>query len=230
MLEKVRAIGPTTKRDDYETLQEWVYQELRQSIITGRFLPGRNMTLRGVAEALNTSPMPVRDAFGRLVAERALATVGKGRVTIPRMSQDKLEELCGARVALETLAAERALPHIDGRRLRTLRKIDSGIDQALQGGDIETLLIKNHQFHFTLYGATPSQVLLPMIESLWLQLGPFMRTALARIGISYLTDRHVEAMDAIKRRDARALRDAIEADIRDGIGSVREDELRGALE
>lgn len=225
MTEKLAAILPRTGRDRYVTLQEWVYRELRQSIITGRFVPGRSITLRGIAHALDVSPMPVRDAFGRLIAERALEARSNGRVAVPKMSLDKFEELCETRVALESLAAARALPHIDGDRLSALRRIDADLDTALARRDVETLLLRNHEFHFALYRAAPSQLLIPMIEGLWLQLGPFMRLILGRIGVSYVADRHVEAMAAIEAQDPAALRAAIEADIRDGIGSVGEDEF-----
>jgi DNA-binding GntR family transcriptional regulator len=225
MTEKLAAILPRIDRNRYATLQEWVYQELRQSIMTGRFVPGRNITLRSIAHTLKVSPMPVRDAFGRLITERALDSLSNGRIAVPRMSLSKFQELCETRIALETLAAQRALPHVGENRLSLLRQIDSTIDAALAEGDVETLLVRNYEFHFTLYRSAPSQLLIPMIETLWLQLGPFMRLVLGRIGVSYLTDRHVEAMDAIERRDPVALRNAIESDIRDGIGSVGEEEL-----
>ena len=67
-----------------------------------------------------------------------------------------------------------------------------------------------------------------MIETVWLRLGPFIRMATRNIGRTYLTDRHVEAMDAIARRDSFGLRAAIEADIRDGMGKIGREELRAA--
>ena len=66
-----------------------------------------------------------------------------------------------------------------------------------------------------------------MIENLWLQFGPFMRMVLKHIGMSYVVDRHVEALDAIAKKDPLALRLAIAADIRDGMGELREEEWQG---
>ena len=56
------------------TQQERVYARLREAILSGQFMPGRPVTLRGVAEILGESPMPVREALRRLTAERALET------------------------------------------------------------------------------------------------------------------------------------------------------------
>ncbi|MFP8967511.1 GntR family transcriptional regulator [Pokkaliibacter sp. CJK22405] len=208
-----------------ETLQEWVYRALRQAIMTGQFKPGHSITIRGAAALLDVSLMPVREALRRLVAERALELQANRRVTVPRMTPDKLEELAGARIALETLAAVRALPRVDAALLETLRALDQEVDEALASGDVSTYLQKNQMFHLTLYRAGDSQVLIPLIESLWLQFGPFMRMVLGKIGASYVLDRHAEALHAIENRDALALRLAIEGDIRDGMGSLTQEEL-----
>ena len=51
-------------------MHERVYRELRSRLIGGRVVPGRAVTLRGLAGELCVSPMPVREAVSRLVAER----------------------------------------------------------------------------------------------------------------------------------------------------------------
>jgi len=68
-------------------------------------------------------------------------------------------------------------------------------------------------------------VTLPLIESLWLQLGPFMRLASAHLDISNQVDRHTEAMDAIEKKDTIALQLAIKADIREGFSFASTPEL-----
>ena len=50
-----------------------MYEAIRQALITGRIAPGKGVSLRSLAAELSVSPMPVRDAVRRLVAERALA-------------------------------------------------------------------------------------------------------------------------------------------------------------
>ncbi len=219
-------ILPLQERQAHETVQEWVYQQLREAIMTGYFVPGRSVTLRGVAAMLNVSLMPVREALRRLVAERALQALSNRRVTVPQLSQTRLTELCEVRIRLETLAAEKALPSIDAERLERLQRIDGEVDTALAKKHAENYLCKNQEFHFTLYRSSPSQVLIPMIENLWLQFGPFMRMALNHIDMNNMVDRHREALAAIAAKDSEALCRAIEADIRDGMGKLREEEWR----
>ena len=215
-------------RKDEVTVQEWVYRELREAILVGRIAPGRAMTIRGLAELLDVSAMPVREALRRLVAERALTLPDNRRARVPEMTAAKFEELVTARIGLETLAAERAMPMIDKARLAELQDIDRRSLDQVHAADLEDNITRNYRFHRTLYESLPSQVLMPLIESVWLQLGPFMRLAMSNIGDHYPVDRHNEAIAAIERRDTIALRIAIEADIRDGIGHLGKAELLDA--
>ena len=83
--------------------QERVYRELREAIVTGRFVPGRPVTLRGVAVELGVSPMPVREALRQLVAERALVDV---------------RQPAGRRAGHVRLALRRAVPGPGAARAR----------------------------------------------------------------------------------------------------------------
>lgn len=206
-----------TERDESVTITQWVYQTLRNAVMYGEILPGRVLTIRELAGILDVSPMPVREALRQLAAENALEIQGNRRVMVPKMTAMKFNELCEARIAIESHAAARALPYIDNDRLEQLRSLDSMIDQAQEEDNLGQISILNQNFHRALYTANPHQVTLPLIESLWLQLGPFMRMATSELEEHYLVDRHNEAMSAIERKDAYALQMAIAADIREGI-------------
>lgn len=198
-------------------LHDRVYRQLRHALVTGRIVPGRAVTLRGLAQSLGVSPMPVREAIRRVSAEGGLVVGVNRRVWVPAMDGERYDELMRARTLLEPEAALRALPHIDAERLDRLRAIDGSIDVALEQGDVEAYMAGNHRFHFEIYSAAPSRVLVPLIESLWLQFGPFMRSVYGRLGTAALVDHHVNAIEAIVARDADALAAAIRADIMDGM-------------
>lgn len=203
-----------------ETVQQWAFRRLRRTVMSGRFPPGRAVTIRGLAEALGTSPTPVREALRRLVAERALVLLDNRRVRVPEMTARRFEELFAVRTLLETEAAARALPGADAPFRARLAALNRASDEAVAAGDVEAMIETNLAFHAALYGSPPDNVLLPLIESVWLQIGPFMRMALADLDRHYPVDRHAEALAAIEAGDEAALRHAIEADIRDGIGHL----------
>jgi len=204
------------KRSDGVTITEWVYRTLRTSVMNGEILPGRALTIRGLAELLDVSPMPVREAIRQLAAEHALEVNESRRVMVPNMTALKFNELFEARIALEPHAASQALPYITSEHLQTLKDLNRQGDLAIERGELEKVSALNQAFHRLLYTANPNDVCMPLIESLWLQLGPFMRLASSKLEECYLVDRHQEAMDAIEKRDAFALQLAIKADIREG--------------
>ncbi|WP_432473014.1 GntR family transcriptional regulator [Amphritea sp. HPY] len=214
-----------TERDDAVTITQWVYRTLRNAVMNGEILPGRALTIRELAKILDVSPMPVREALRQLAAENALEIQGNRRVMVPKMTAMKFTELCEARIAIESHAAARALPYIDSGRLEQLRGLDRLIDDAQDAGNLEQVSILNQNFHRALYTANPHQVTLPLIESLWLQLGPFMRLATSKLEEHYQVDRHNEAMAAIEKHDAFALQLAITADIREGFSFAATPEL-----
>ena len=208
------------KSDQLKTNQ-WVYQLLRTNLLCGKIAPGIPLTIRGLAEVLNVSPMPVREALHRLACEGAVEAKNNRRVIVPLMTAEKFNELSEMRILLETHAAESALPYIRDVDIVNLERIDASINDAVQQGEVETTSLLNQDFHRSLYSANPFQISVPLVESIWLQLGPFSRIAISKLEKIYIVDRHVEAIEALKQQNSFALRRAIEADIRDGIASIK---------
>ncbi len=187
----------------------------------GRIRPGIALTIRGLADLLELSPMPIREALRRLASEKAIEVKGNRRVVVPIMTPEKFNELSELRILLEVHAAVKALPYIKATDIRQMGAYDAAIDRAIEKGDTDNITLQNRAFHRHLYSANPQQESLPFIESLWLQLGPFSRIALDKLETSYRVDRHEEALQALRQNNATALSEAIEADIRDGIASIK---------
>ncbi|HEY2177488.1 MAG TPA: GntR family transcriptional regulator [Caulobacteraceae bacterium] len=197
-----------------------VYEELRARFITGKITPGVGLSTRGLALELGVSQMPVRDALSRLAAEGAVVIRSKRKIEAPAMSEARFTDLLACRLLLEPEAAVLALPFITPTRLKRLAEIDAAIDTAMQGGDVMAYMEGNFAFHFNIYRANGRVTLNRLIETLWLQFGPFMRVVYGRYGTANLIDQHRRALAAIEAGDADALRAAIAGDIADGMGLV----------
>jgi hypothetical protein len=124
------------------------------------------------------------------------------------------------RQLLEPMVAAEALAHITPERLRQIRSADAETDDALRDGDVNAYMESNFRFHALIYSAAPMPVANRMIESLWMQFGPFMRVVYGRFGTANLIDQHALALEAIEAGDAEALRRAISGDILDGMGLI----------
>ena len=198
-----------------ETVQERVYSALRDRLMRGGFEPGQKLKISELAAAFGTSAMPVREALNRLAAERAVESLPNRSVRVPALSKDTLRDLREARFAIEGLAVERAAAKIGSATLATLEQLidaQAATDaQHSPTGSAEN----NRAFHFTIYRESASNILLPIIESLWLQFGPYLRIASERFdgrdgrGTTF----HVEILAALARHDGRRARAALESDI-----------------
>ena len=208
---------------DSTAVHDQVYDAIRQALITGRIAPGVGVSLRSLAAELGVSPMPVRDAVRRLVAERALAiNPANKRLSVPSLTAARLEQLSQARLWIEPELAARAAPLADEALIKGLRAIDGRLDAALAAGDVDGYMTANHAFHFAIYERSGADVLLSMAGGLWLQIGPFMRVVFGRVGTGGLpADRHAEAIAALKARDAEGARRAIAADLSEGMDKMR---------
>jgi DNA-binding GntR family transcriptional regulator len=208
---------------DSPAVHDKVYESIRQALITGRIAPGKGVSLRTLAAELGVSPMPVRDAVRRLVAERALAiNPANKRLSVPSLTADRLEQLSLARLWVEPELAARAATRVDAGLIRQLQAIDAEVDEALRLGDVDRYMTANHAFHFALYERAGAEVLLSMAGGLWLQIGPFMRVVFGRVGADGLVaDRHAEAIEALQAKNADGARRAIAADLSEGMDKMR---------
>lgn len=208
------SLGPVAR----QTVHDQVYAELRDNLIHGMFDAGEPLKIRDLAARLSVSTMPVREALGRLVSEHAVEAMPNRSVRVPLISGDRLEDLARARRLIEGELTALAVPRIGAAGISELKELTAAYD-ALAGGAIMAAREAsrlNHAFHFAIYRAAGSPVLIPVVESLWMQSGPYVRAAAAIYDGSDgtgATNYHHRLIEAIADRDANAARGALAADI-----------------
>lgn len=203
---------PSAKRQRGE-VQDRVLEKLRSGLMVGAFVPGQPITLRRLAEMLGTSPMPVRKAINQLTAANVLEILPNRSVAVPRMSAERFKDLTRVRQALEGLAAELACANATPALVRELTAINSRLQQAIKQRNILDSLESNQRFHFTFYAAARSPILAPLIESLWLQVGPILYISLTDSDMPWDAVQHEHLLAAIKSKRPTAARRAIVRDI-----------------
>lgn len=208
--------APALAKLSREPLHDRVYKELRRALMAAHFTPGEQLTLRATAERLGVSVMPVRAAFNRLVAERAVTLLPNGSLVIPQMSANRFEELVELRLKLEGLAANKAAKTISPAELDVLARISDDLTSAGTAGDGERYLDLNNAFKFTIYEASRSPELFSLIEAIWLQFGPFMHNYAKDVRVQTVDDRHDEILAALRAGDGDEAQKAMEADIAGG--------------
>jgi DNA-binding GntR family transcriptional regulator len=201
-------------------LQDSIYAQLRSRVICGQFFPGEVISMRGLCAELGTSIMPVRDALKRLRAERALETLPNRSARIPLMSRQRFKELLHVRLDLEPRLARMATRRLEPVAVQELARINESMLAAERAGDRATYFTRNQQFHFLVYRAAQSQVFLPIVESLWLQVGPFLNWIFGEVEVQEAPDYHAELLRALRLRDSARAAAAVASDISEAANTI----------
>jgi DNA-binding GntR family transcriptional regulator len=137
-----------------------------------------------------------------------------------------LQVLGETRFAIEGLAISRAASNMTPESLALLKGFIEAQSETDADHVSEGSAQQNRAFHFAIYRQSGSTVLLPIIESLWLQFGPYLRAASERFdgGDGRGTNFHGEILEALSPGDGLAARAALEADIGRAFDLVMSDE------
>ncbi len=196
---------------------ERVYRTLRLRIMYGELDPGMPMTLRGIAKTFDVSMTPVREAVRRLAAEGALTMSSSGRITTPDLGPERIEELAALRALLEPELAARALPRAHLALIDRLRAINARIAEHVAKREVAGYIRSNLEFHRTIYLRAQAPAMLAVAETVWLQLGPTMRSLYMEKDRTDLQRHHRMILAALAAGDEPGLRLAVRTDVTQGL-------------
>jgi DNA-binding GntR family transcriptional regulator len=203
-------------------LHDVAYQQLREALMDGRLAPGQVFSLRTLAQVFGTSAMPVRDALKRLVAEHALELRPNRSVVLPHMSRARFQEILQVRLALEPMVAARGANNISPVEIEAMAADHSEMCAAVERGDATAFLAANRRFHFRLYEAAKTHVMLPIIEGLWMQVGPHLHQIFSskKSATAVADHHHDDVLRALRRQDTAAVAKAIWEDLSDAADEI----------
>jgi DNA-binding GntR family transcriptional regulator len=194
----------------HRTLAEKAYETMHAAIITGALRPGARLPIEELAEHLEMSPMPIREAVRRLDAVGLVQNVPHRGARVTELSVADLAEVYEVRLALEPLAIRRAAARFTDALAERCRESLHTLEGMAD--DTSAAASEAHaDFHSAFYEAAESAWLLRLIRPAW-QVSE--RYALEwpqvrRLGAR--TDEHREILAACEAHDpdraALALRD-----------------------
>jgi DNA-binding GntR family transcriptional regulator len=128
---------------------EETYAAIRRSILEGSLPPGQRIVEQQLAEMLNVSRTPVREALLKLERENLVARVGRG-MAVRRYSSDEVRDIYSLRAHLESFAARIAADRITEAELVALGRIQDEMDHEpleMSSDVIRALSRENQRFH-----------------------------------------------------------------------------------
>lgn len=179
-----------------------VYEAIRKAILDGALTPGDRLLEETLAEQLEVSRTPVREALTRLEAERFLERLPRLGLRVAVVSQREIEEVYAVREALEGVAARLCAEVASKTDKQRLAMIEDEFEDAIAGDDVDAIYHLNLELHNEIARCSRNETLLHHLEQI--------HTAIQRHGKSILTyagraqqsaDEHRDLLSAIDAQD-----------------------------
>lgn len=196
-----------------------VYKLVREDIVEHRLKPGQKLNQEQIAEVLEVSRTPVREALNLLEQDGFLDRGGQG-YTVHEMQIGEYMALLDVRIAIEQLAVKLACSRI---RISEMKKIEENLvasSKLLEEGlrtawdedcnitdskKAEQVIYKlgkmDQQYHRIIVTSTHNKFLIQTYEDLQPKIHFFRFTAMDVNCCMNMVERHKMIYDAITRRD-----------------------------
>jgi GntR family transcriptional regulator of gluconate operon len=130
-----------------KSLAEDAADLIREQILAGGFSQGEHLVEARIAEQLNVSRGPVREAFKLLRAEGLLEEEPRRGTFVVSLSPADVREIYGLRAAIEGRAARLMAGAEDGEARRELRSLYETLAAAIREGDAASVFRRDLEFH-----------------------------------------------------------------------------------
>ncbi len=194
-----------------KSISDQIYEYLKTRILYGEIEAGERLAQEKVAEQLEISRMPVREAFRRLEQDGLVERLPQGGVRVTPITMETIRHVFGVRTALEAYAIELACDRISEEAIAALENIKRQAQGVLkqdaldQSEKLKRFFDLNTAFHDTIYEATGNLYLIKIILQLR-NLVLRMRAIGLREDSTWIQvwEEHDQLLNSLKRRDKEA--------------------------
>ena len=175
MVVRKKSLGPLQLAGS--PLSSRIYQSLKWSLIIGEYHPGSVLSIRSVAQKMDTSAMPVREALARLASEKLLVSSAKRSYRVAELNPKVVADQFFVRASLEGIATKLAVPFMTKKQTAELASLANMMVKDIRQGNNENYIVRNYNFHFLIYESSQNDELFWSIERLWALTGPYLAQA-----------------------------------------------------
>ncbi|WP_341501471.1 GntR family transcriptional regulator [Gallaecimonas sp. GXIMD4217] len=193
----------------HKTRTHMVVEALREMILSGQIKAGEPLRQSQLAESLNVSRIPVREALLQLEAEGLVKFEAHKGATATELSAAQAEELFHIRCLLEPDLLARSIPHLTEEQLAHSAALLVELDEALEASaSIHTWADLNKEFHLSLYVGADRPQTLELVQTLNTHADRYIRLHLMRDdNVRRAKGEHKTLLDACRDKDIdRAVR------------------------
>jgi len=207
--EKLQLLGRSALPDRISNL-------LRNSIVNGRIPPGTRLIERQLAEDLNISRVPIREALIQLEIEGLITSRHNGRYVI-EISEKDIHQLFEVRLALEKMAVILATQNTSPERAKDLRERMQAMRDASARKDITSYVEHDFEIHQLIWHQAENHYLKDALKTLIGPIYMFIVDNSSFFGWEETLELHEDLITSINSGDVHAAEESIERHMNDGI-------------
>lgn len=147
------------------TVAQQVYSVIRKKIITLEIEPGTAMSEKEIADILEVSRTPVREAFIRLNREGLVNVYPQKGTLVSQISISRAREERFLREALEKPVLELFINHHSPEALQKLSELLEKQRQMIEQGDYKSFMQYDDMFHAVFYAETGKKLCHSIIDN-----------------------------------------------------------------
>lgn len=183
--------------------EETVADFLREGIIAGRFARGARLKQQEIADLLQTSITPVREALKLLEAEGYVTADNYRGATVAPFDIEASREVLELRILLETKLVRGAVEKATGHDIAELKILAKEFARAFDAGDNEGARAANYRFHHRMFEIAGMPQTLHFVQILWARY-PFDLINRLKGRVSRAAEEHDEVLGAFIASDTAA--------------------------
>lgn len=193
-------------------LSEQVYVTLKQAILTGALKPQVKLNEVKIAEQLNVSATPVREAFRKLAKDNLVVIKPWKGVTVKGYTPEEIIAMYQCREMMEGLGARLCAENCTDEQIEELQSIcDAGIASSSPEDRVQI----NSRFHSLISFFSGNERVVDYLAEFREMVNRDMYISALDKGRTDLCDReHMEIMDAIRAHDPERAEQAMRKHIR----------------
>lgn len=189
--------------DEQYSLRGKIYSTMRENILSGKYVAGESLVEKRLAQELNVSRTPIREAIRQLELEGLVESIPNKGVTVKGISQKDMEDIYKIRMVLEGLAARWAVDQITDEEIKKLKEAYELMEFYTSKGDIDGISKQNTEFHDIIYAATKSVVLQHILKDFQIYVKWARHESLSSLGRKETAlKEHSDILKAFKDRNA----------------------------
>ncbi len=193
-----------------DALRFQAYRAIKEKIIYLELKPGEKISEKEIADELNASRTPIREAFLMLEHEKLIVCKDSLGFSVRRFNMQDIAEYYELRIAIEDFAMTLMMDRITQKEIGLLKANVRDCKRIIKQGNIKEIIRCESEFHELLYRATKSEILMDTILCLTDKFHWFRSLALGMDGAAQDALNHHELMiKLIENKDIEGLKASI---------------------